>query len=105
MRDRYYRISDRVDLPDNAVLVHIWREDGLVLARIEGDDLPMTAAPDLVLFHAALQRLRQDLMAVFVLIDDTSIWMADWGDLVDYRVTRRNGKPALRFVQPPAFII
>ena len=102
MRDRYYRLMDTADLPSQAVLVHIRQDGGILLASIQGDANELESAPDLVLFRAALLRLQQDLTAIFVLLDEPAHWRADWGDLVDYRVTQKNGKPALRFAQPPA---
>ena len=102
MRDRYYRLMDAADLPSQALLVHIRQDGGTLLASILGDADELESAPDLVLFRAALLRLQQDLTAIFVLLDEPAHWQADWGDLVDYRVTRKNGKPALRFAQPPA---
>jgi len=103
MRDRYYRLEDATDVPDRSVLVRIWQEEGEILASIEGEDEQDATAPDLVLLRAALLRLRENLMAVFIQIEDQGGWQADWGDLVDYRVTQKNGKPALRFAQPPPF--
>ncbi|MBB4051874.1 hypothetical protein GGR20_001516 [Devosia subaequoris] len=102
MRDRYYRLEDAEDLPLQAVLVRIRQDNGALLASILTDAEEVESAPDLVLFRAALLRLQQDLSAIFILLDDPAHWQADWGDLVDYRVTQKNGKPALRFAQPPA---
>ena len=102
MRDRYYRLMDAADLPPQAVLVRIRGDNGALLASILGDAEDVDSPPDLVLFRAALLRLQHNLSAIFILLDDPAHWQADWGDLIDYRVTRRNGKPALRFAQPPA---
>lgn len=102
MRDRYYRLQDAADLPPQAVMVRIRQGDSALLASIPGDAEEVESAPDLALFRAALLRLQQNLAAVFILLDDPVHWHADWGDLVDYRVTRKNGKPALRFAQLPA---
>ncbi len=101
MRDRYYRLLDAADLPDHAVLVRIRQDDATLRACILGDVEEIESAPDLVLFRAALLRLQQNLSAIFILLDDPAHWQADWGDLIDYRVTQKNGKPALRFAQPP----
>ncbi|WP_297104624.1 hypothetical protein [uncultured Devosia sp.] len=97
MRDRYYRLLEATDLPEGAILVRIWRGASMVLACIEGDEEQEEAAPDLVLFRAALLRLRGEYTAIFVLLNDAALWQAGWGDLVDYRVTRKDGRPALRF--------
>jgi hypothetical protein len=102
MHDRYYRLLEAADLPGRSILVRIWQEDSAIFACIEGDDEPAQAAPDLVLFRAALRRLRENLMPVFVSLENAALWQADWGDLVDYRVTRKNGKPTLHRMQSPA---
>ena len=65
-----------------------------MLARVEGDDEEVEAEPDLILFRAALMRLRRDLVGSFVWLEDTSLWQADWGDLVDYRGGRKSRGPA-----------
>ena len=93
MRDRYYRLSSFLDLPPGAGLVRIYWSGGKVLARVEGDDEEVEAEPDLILFRAALMRLRRDLVGSFVWLEDTSLWQADWGDLVDYRGGRKSQGP------------
>lgn len=97
MRDRYYRLLEATDLPEGAILVRIWQGASMVLGRIEGDEEQEEAAPDLVLFRAALLRLHGEYTAIFVLLSEPALWQAGWGDLVDYRVTRKEGRPALRF--------
>jgi len=94
MRDRYYWLSSCSDLPLKTGLVRIYRRDGQVLARVEGDDEEVEAEPDLILFRAALMGLRLDLMGIFVWLEDTSLWQSDWGDLVDYRGGRKSKGPA-----------
>ncbi|QYO75811.1 hypothetical protein [Devosia salina] len=94
MRDRYYRISSPAELPQGSVLVHIWREDGDPLASMEGDEELVVAAPDLILFRAALLRYRHNLNATFVHLENPELWQAGWGDLVDYRGGRSSKRPA-----------
>ena len=94
MRDRYYRLSSCSDLPPRAGLVRIYRRAGQVLARIDGDDEVVETEPELILFRAALMRLRLNLVGNFVWLEDTSLWQADWGDLVDYRGSRKSQRPA-----------
>jgi hypothetical protein len=101
MRDRYYRVTSASEVPHKAVLVHVYRRLGQVLARLDGDDETDEAQPDLILFRAALERLRQDLVGTFVLLEDDALWQADWGNLVDYRGARKSEGPAPREV--PAF--
>ena len=94
MRDRYYRLSSFLDLPPGAGLVRIYWSGGKVLARVEGDDEEVEAEPDLILFRAALMRLRRDLVGSFVWLEDSALWQAHWGDLVDYRGGSKSEGPA-----------
>jgi hypothetical protein len=103
MRDRYYRVTSASEVPHKAVLVHVYRRLGQVLARLDGDDEADEAQPDLILFRAALERLRQDLVGTFVLLEDDALWQADWGNLIDYRGGRESEGPALH--EAPALII
>jgi hypothetical protein len=96
MRDRYYRLKSLSDLPHKAALVHVYRRLGQALARLDGDDEADEAQPDLILFRAALERLRQDLVGTFVLLEDDALWQAHWGDLVEYRGGRKSEGPAPR---------
>ena len=101
MRDRYYRLKSPSDLPPKAVLVHVYRRLGQVLARLEGDAPEDEAQPDLILFRAALERLRENLVGIFVTIEDEALWQAHWGDLVDYRGGRKSEGPAPRETPAP----
>lgn len=92
MRDRYYRVLSAEDVPPMVALVHIWRQEGLALARLDEDDERVEAAPDLILFRAALARHRQDLLAIFVQVESLDLWQPEWGDLVDYRGSLHHGK-------------
>lgn len=96
MRDRYYRLATPTDLLPGAALVRIYRQEGQVLARLEGDTEQVEAEPDLILFRAALLRLRQNLVGIFVWLEDQSLWKGNWGDLVDYRGGRQSKGPAPR---------
>jgi hypothetical protein len=101
MRDRYYRVSSSSDMPPGAMLVHVYTRLGQVLALLDGEDETDAAEPDLVLFRAALERLRQRRLGIFVRIEDTTLWQAHWGDLVDYRGGQTWKKPASEVT--PAF--
>ncbi|SMQ71975.1 hypothetical protein SAMN06295905_1969 [Devosia lucknowensis] len=94
MRDRYYRLLPGSELPVQAALVRIRATPAGVAARIEGDLENEEAAPDLMLFRAALARIRYGLVGIFVVLDDGVEWNMDWGDLVDYRGGRNMEKPA-----------
>lgn len=85
MRDRYYRVSSASEALPGAVLVHVYCRLGQVLAHVEGEDEDDAAQPDLVLFRAALERLRQGRVGIFVVMEDAALWQQHWGDLVDYR--------------------
>jgi hypothetical protein len=85
MRDRYYRLASSSQLPQGAVLVHLYHRLGRVLARVEGDIEEDEAQPDLILFRAALMRLRENAVGIFVLLEDAALWQHGWGDLVEYR--------------------
>ncbi|MHA6297375.1 hypothetical protein [Devosia sp. CAU 1758] len=103
MRDRYYRLAAPSDLLPGAALIRIYRRDGQILAWLYGDEEEVEAEPDLILFRAALLRLRQDLVGIFVWLEDSGLWNADWGDLVDYRGGRKSEGPAPR--ETPALLI
>ena len=94
MRDRYYRLSSCSDLPPRTGLVRIYRRSVAVVAQVDGDDEAVEAEPDLILFRAALLRLRLNLVGIFVWLEDKALWQADWGDLVDYRGGRKSRGPA-----------
>lgn len=85
MRDRYYRVTSASEALPGTVLVHLYRRLGEVVAHVEGEDLEDAAQPDLVLFRAALERLRKGGVGIFVLTEDTALWQNHWGDLVNYR--------------------
>ncbi|MBJ3783377.1 hypothetical protein [Devosia sediminis] len=94
MGERYYRVTAPSEAPQKAVLVHVYRRLGQVLARLDGDDEEDEAQPDLILFRAALERLRQNLIGTFVMIEDRDLWQIGWGDLVDYQGSLKWQKPA-----------
>ena len=94
MRDRYYRLSSCSDLPPRTGLVRIYRRGAAVVAQVDGDDEAVEAEPDLILFRAALLRLRLNLAGIFVWLEDTALWQTNWGDLVDYRGGRKSEGPA-----------
>jgi hypothetical protein len=94
MRDRYYRLKSPSDLPPGAALVHIYQASTETLARLDGDEEQEEAAPDLILFRAALARVRHELVGIFVWMGDGVGWNDDWGDLVDYRGGRKSKGPA-----------
>ena len=103
MRDRYYQLQSPADLPADAALVRIYRRNWHALARLDDDDEEMEAEPDLILFRAALMRLRRELVGIFVYLEDETLWQAHWGDLVLYRGTRKSQRPAP--LETPAFIL
>ena len=102
MRDRYYRLTSPADLPPKRVLVHMYRRHREMLARLDDDEPGDEAQPDLILFRAALERLRQNLVGIFVTLEDELLWRAHWGDLVEYRGGQKWERPAPR--EAPAFI-
>lgn len=93
MRDRYYRLRQEQDVPRNGVLVRIYASGEAARSRIDGDLERAEAAPDLMLFRAALARLHDGLVGIFVLLETEDLWQDEWGDLVDYRGGRGNAAP------------
>ncbi|GEM_PF-1338743 len=102
MRDRYYRLLPGSTLPSRARLVRISCSNGRALARLEGEPDEADGAPDLILFRAALARIRHEIVAIFIRLEDGVEWDPQWGDLFDYRGGRIKEKPALQGLQAPA---
>jgi len=85
MREIYYRVNGLSEVPAWGAMVQIWREDDLTMGYVSAPDGEPPSAPDgadMTLFRAGVIRAQHDLLGVFVWLEDESLWLDEWGELV-----------------------
>jgi hypothetical protein len=85
MRETYRQVRGRAQVPPNAALIRLWRQDGRAVADVDFGDAgtaPRPTDPDMALLMASLALAHHDLTGLFVLIEDPALWDEHWGNLV-----------------------